>query len=127
MIRLGTCGGLLLLALLVSHAIPQARTDDKTGDKTDALALGQKLPRGGALRDLRGNRRAVQDFKDNKALALSFVGCDCAVSNLYLPGLIAAQKSYRDKQVQFLAVYPNEREDLDQIAAHSADRDVPFP
>jgi mono/diheme cytochrome c family protein len=29
--------------------------------------------------------------------------------------------------VQFLAVYPNEHEDLDQAAAHAADRDLPFP
>src|SRR5262249_60115530 len=27
----------------------------------------------------------------------------------------------------FLAVYPNEAEDLDQIAAHAYDRNVPFP
>src|SRR5262249_45738166 len=35
--------------------------------------------------------------------------------------------TYRGKGVQFLAVYPNEQEDLDQIAGHSSDRDVPFP
>ena len=29
--------------------------------------------------------------------------------------------------MQFLAVYPNEPEDLDQIAGHAYDRDMPFP
>ena len=122
MTRLGTRGGFLLLALLVSHAPPVARTDDKTG----AIALGEKLPRGSALRDLRGSRRAVHDLKGNKAIVLAFVGCECPVANLYLPEILAAEKHYRGKQVQFLAIYPNEREDLEQIAAHSYDRDVPF-
>ncbi len=134
MTRLGTRGGLLLLALLIALAPPPARSEASgaepprtPGDKGGAVALGQKLPRGGVLRDLRGNRRSLHDFKGNKALVLAFVGCDCPLSNLYLPGLIAAQKGYRGKGVQFLAVYPNEREDLDRIAAHSSDRDVPFP
>src|SRR5205807_1811285 len=96
-------------------------------EKAKPVAIGAKLSRGGVLRDLRGNRRAVHDFKGHRALVLAFVGCDCPVSNLYLPELLAREKDYRKKQVQVLAVYPNEAEDLDQIATHSADRDVPFP
>ena len=58
---------------------------------------------------------------------LAFVGADCPVSNLYLPRLIELEKKYRAQQVQFLAIYPNEGEDLEQAAAHARDRDVPFP
>src|SRR5262249_23478492 len=47
--------------------------------------------------------------------------------NLYLPGLIELEKKYRKKGVQFLAVYPNESEDLERIASHAYDRDTPFP
>ena len=58
---------------------------------------------------------------------LTFLGADCPISNLYLPGLLALEKKYRPKGVQFLAVYANEQEDLDQVAAHAYDHDVPFP
>jgi peroxiredoxin len=92
-----------------------------------AVALGDKVPNSASLRDLRGTRRSLHDFKGHKAVVLAFVGADCPISNLYLPGLLALEKKYRGRQVQFLAVYPNEREDLDQAAAHAYDRDVPFP
>src|SRR5262249_38667193 len=91
------------------------------------LAGGAKVPNGHSLIDLRGNRRPLHDFKDHKALVVVFVGADCPLSNLYLPELIELEKKLRKQSVQFLAVYPNEAEDLDQIAAHAADRDTPFP
>ncbi|HLW65590.1 MAG TPA: redoxin family protein, partial [Gemmataceae bacterium] len=90
-------------------------------------AVGDKVPNSNSLRDIRGNRRALHDFKGHKALVIAFLGCDCPVSNLYLPELIALEKKYREQGVQFLAVYPNENEDLEQIACHSRDRDTPFP
>jgi mono/diheme cytochrome c family protein len=121
MIRHGSRGGLLFLAILLPW--PAA-----TGaERVKPLAVGEKVPRGGGLRDLRGNRRPVQDFKGYRALVLAFVGADCPVSNLYLPELVGREKAYRGKAVQFLAVYPNEQEDLDSVAAHAYDRDVPFP
>ena len=66
-------------------------------------------------------------FKNNKAIVLVFLGTECPVSNLYAPGLIELEKSYRGKQVQFLAIYANENEDLEQMAIHASDRDFPFP
>jgi hypothetical protein len=122
MIRHGWGAGLVLLGLLLASGV-QVRAEQK--DR--AIAVGSPLPRGALLRDLRGNRRTVHDFKGHRAVALVFAGAECPVSNLYLPELLALEKVYRGKQVQFLAVYPNEHEDLDQIAAHASDRDVPFP
>jgi peroxiredoxin len=92
-----------------------------------ATPVGGKVPDVGTLRDLRGNRRALHSFAGNKAVVLAFLGTDCPISNLYLPGLIEMEKRYRSKHAQFLAVYPNEHEDLDDVAAHTSDRDVPFP
>jgi mono/diheme cytochrome c family protein len=91
------------------------------------LAVGAKVPNSHALRDLRGNGRALHSFKGNRALVLVFLGAECPLSNLYLPGLLETEKHYRPRKVQFLAVYPNEHEDLDQVAAHARDRDIPFP
>jgi peroxiredoxin len=92
-----------------------------------AVALGDKVPDSHSLRDLHGNRRPLQGFAGHKALVLVFLGADCPLSNLYAPGLVELEKRYRSKNVQFLAIYPNEHEDLDQVAGHASDRDVPFP
>jgi peroxiredoxin len=93
----------------------------------ETTPLGTKVADVGTVRDLRGNRRALHSFAGHRALVLAFVGTDCPISNLYLPALVDLEKRYRTQNVQFLAVYPNESEDLDQIAAHASDRDVPFP
>ena len=102
----------------------QLRADDKP---MSAIAVGDKAPNKNSLRDLRGNRRALHDFKDHRALVLVFLGADCPISNLYTPGLLDLEKKYRSKDVQFLALYANEQEDLDQVAMHSYDRGIPFP
>jgi mono/diheme cytochrome c family protein len=112
---------LLLLTFLLLPSLAHARP----ADATKALALGQAVPRGSVLRDLRGNRRALHDLK-GKAFVLAFVGADCPVSNLYLAELVALEKAYRARGVQFLALYANLADDLDQAAGHAADHDVPF-
>jgi peroxiredoxin len=113
--------GMLLGAGWAGNSLP---TRAEEGIKP--IALGEKVPNKTALRDLRGNRRSLHDFKGRAAVVLAFLGTDCPVSNLYLPGLVELEKKYRPKKVQLLAIYPNEGEDLDRIAAHALDRDVPF-
>src|SRR5262245_12398516 len=98
-----------------------ARAENKS------TAIGAKVSDIGGLRDLRGNARSLHGFKDHKAVVLVFLGTECPISNLYVPTLLELEKKYRDKNVQFLAVYPNEAEDLDQIGIHSYDRNLPFP
>ena len=87
--------------------------------------VGDRVAGTHTLRDVRGNRRPLADFKGNKAIVVAFVGAECPVSNLYLPEVVALEKKYRDRSVLFLAVYPNHADDLDVIAGHSYDRDVP--
>jgi thiol-disulfide isomerase/thioredoxin/mono/diheme cytochrome c family protein len=97
--------------------------------KTAVLAgeVGAKVAPGSMLRDLHGNRRSLHDFKNFKAVVLVFLGSECPISNLYVPRLLELEKKYRSQKVQFIAVYPNDREDLDQVAVHSYDRNWPTP
>ena len=111
------------LALTTLLALAAAAPAD---DRPKPAAIGDKVPPGEQLRDLRGGRRPLAGFAGHKAVVLAFLGADCPVSNLYLPGLVELEKKYRAKDVLFLAVYPNEPEDVDQVAGHTADRDVPF-
>jgi hypothetical protein len=92
-----------------------------------AAGMGDQVADVAGLRDLHGNGRLLHGFKDHKAIVVVFLGSDCPISNLYVPRLKELEKKYRDRGVQFLAVYPNHDEDLDQVAMHSYDRDIPFP
>lgn len=91
------------------------------------VGIGGKIPDIGGLRDLRGNGRTLHSFKGHKAVVVVFLGAECPISNLYVPRLLELEKKYRAQNVNFLAVYPNESEDLDAIGVHSYDRDVPVP
>src|SRR3954468_23500333 len=97
----------LFLALATLGAGAAARGDEPA----KAVALGAKVADGDDVRDLRGNRRAISGFAGHKALVLVFLGTDCPVSDLYVPGLLELEKRLRPRGVQFLAVYPNEHED----------------
>jgi hypothetical protein len=119
--------GFLLFAILGGTAWDGAVHPAVAAEPPAITAFGSKAPNTHSLRDLRGNRRSLHSFTGHRAVVLAFLGTDCPISNLYLPGLIETEKRYRSKQVQFLAVYPYEHEDLDQVAAHTYDRDVPFP
>lgn len=110
---------LVLAGLLASPALG-------ADEPAKPTPIGAKVANSNSLRDLRGGKRPLHGFKDNKAVVLVFLGAECPVSNLYVPTLVEIEKKYRDKKVQFLAVYANEAEDLDQVASHAYDRDLPF-
>lgn len=114
----------LCLVLAVSLTWPSAQS--RADEPAKAAAIGDKIGNSDSLRDLRGGKRMLHGSKDHKAIVLVFLGADCPVSNLYVPSLVELSKTYRDKKVLFLAVYPNEPEDFDDIAGHARDRDVPF-
>src|SRR6266404_8252945 len=115
--------------LILQLAIPLCAcwTARPAGTTTVATAMNSRVADSRSLRDLHGNRRALHDFKSHSAIVLAFLGAECPVANVYLPRLIELDKRFRAGKVQFLAVYANEPEDLDAIAAHAYDQDVPFP
>lgn len=110
----------LILGIILALASPAVAADK-------AVAVGGRVPKTGSLRDMRGSGRPLDGLTGPKATALVFLGTECPVSALYLPTLVSLEKAYRAKGVQFLAVYPNDGDDLDRVAAHAADHDLPFP
>ena len=125
----------LVMMTLVAGAIWQSSDGDGSSlalranepQKKTGIALGAKVPNSSSLRDMRGNRRGLHSFTGNKAIVLAFLGTECPVANLYVPGLIELEKRFRSKKVQFLGIYPNENEDLEQLAMYALDKDLPFP
>jgi thiol-disulfide isomerase/thioredoxin len=127
MLKHGPLSGFLMFGILFSAGWHEASLPGAAKEPAKVTAIGVKAPHTNSLRDLRGNRRSLHGFTGYRAVVLVFLGTECPISNLYLPGLIELEKKYRSKPVQFLAVYPNEHEDLEQVSAHAYDRDVPFP
>lgn len=120
-------GRIFLLIMIAGWFASDRHASAQPAQSSTAKSIGDKVTNTNSLRDVRGNRRSLQDYKNQKAIVLVFLGTDCPVSNLYVPSLIEMEKKFRGKQVQFLGVYANENNDLDQVAAHAADRDLPFP
>ncbi len=119
------CGGVWILA----HPLAMEGEAPKTNDarRPAVAAIGDKVSNDSMLRDVRGSRRPLHGFSGHRAVVVAFLGTECPVANLYVPTLIDLEKRFRRQSVQFLAVYPNENEDLDVIAGHAHDRDIPFP
>jgi thiol-disulfide isomerase/thioredoxin len=118
---------LVKVGLIAACLIAWPGTAVRAGDDTArAVAIGEQVGRARSLRDLKGNRRSLRGFKDYRAIVVAFVGVDCPLANLYMPRLLELERRYREQGVQFLAVYSNEGETLDEVAAHAYERDIPF-
>src|SRR4051794_40818559 len=89
-------GIVLALAALLLFGPTPARAD--TPETPVVVALGGKVPISVGLRDLRGNSRPLDGFKNYKAVVLAFLGTECPISNLYLPSLVELEKKYRAQQ-----------------------------
>ena len=79
------------------------------------------------LNDIDGKAWSVDDCKDKKAVVVVFIGTQCPVNNAFMPTLVALEKDYRDKGVQFVAINANEHDSLDTIKQHAKKYGLTFP
>lgn len=78
------------------------------------------------LHDAAGKPRSLYDLKDKKAIVVVFLSFDCPVSTSYSSILSELAKSYRDKQVAFVAVNSSDDGDAAHIAKRATDYKLPF-
>ncbi len=127
MTRRGSGGlvlGILLITLLGGVGVRAAEPTKS------AAALGDKIANSDSLRDLRGNRRALLDFKDHSAVVVVFLGADCPVSNLYGPTLLELEKVKVLRQGRAVPRRVSERAGRPGTTRRcntAHDRDLPFP
>lgn len=79
------------------------------------------------LKDTSGKPRSLYELKDKKAIVVVFLSFECPVSTSYSSVLAELAKTYRDKQVAFLAVNSNDDGDAAQLAKQAAEYKLPFP
>jgi len=76
--------GLFFPALVLGLAALAVADKSSPGDRPKATALGAAVPKAGhVLRDLRGNRRPLYDFKGHKAIVVAFLGVVLASADLH--------------------------------------------
>jgi peroxiredoxin len=79
------------------------------------------------LKDVHRRPRSLDGFKDRKAFVVVFLGTECPLANLYVPTLIALDKQYAPRGVQFLGINSNVQDSFLRVSAHAQEREVPFP
>jgi peroxiredoxin len=79
------------------------------------------------LHDPSGTPRSLYDLEGKKAIVVVFLSFECPVSTSYSSVLAELAKTYRDKQVAFVAVDSSDDGDAAHLAQQAAEFKLPFP
>ena len=113
---------LLRAALLVVALLLAATADAASGP----APLGNRIEPF-VLKDVWGTARSLDDWKDQKAIVVVFLGTDCPLARLYGPKLSQLAQLYKGKQVQFVGIDSNQQDSLAQIGHYVRTSKIDFP
>jgi thiol-disulfide isomerase/thioredoxin/mono/diheme cytochrome c family protein len=106
-----------LLLLALSAASVQSQDAPKIGDRIGKLKFI----------DIRYLKRTLNDFGKKKAFVLVFTNTSCPLAKRYFPTLQALANTYRDKDVQFVAVNSADEDSIVAMATQAVQHDMEFP
>lgn len=104
----------------VERAVKQAQA------KPGAGKVGRRIANF-VLPDSSGKAVGLADFADKKIVIIVSLGTGCPISNLYLTGLIAAQKQYGEKFLQIVGINSQPGDTSEEIAEHVRKFEINFP
>jgi Ca2+-binding EF-hand superfamily protein/thiol-disulfide isomerase/thioredoxin len=67
------------------------------------------------FRDINGQQHRLSDFAKHKALVIALTGTGCPLCQKYAPTLADLERKYRDRDVAFVFINPNESEKIDML------------
>src|SRR5688572_17598194 len=108
-----------LLACMYTRALAQDQTAPRA-------RLGTKIPNL-TFHDANGNRAALYDQKDRKAIAIVFLSFECPVSNSYCALLTDLVKEYGKHGVSVIGLTVNEDDTRADVAKYAKDFNLNFP
>jgi peroxiredoxin len=93
------------------------------------LKVGAAAPDFKNLVGVDGQKHSLADYKDAKLVVVAFICNHCPVAQAYEDRLIALQKQYEPKGVQFVAVNVNNipADRLDEMKKRAKDKGFNFP
>jgi peroxiredoxin len=89
----------LLLSTFVAVSPPA-----HAGKFNRVLSIGDKAPTFTSLQGVDGKRHSLADYKNAKLVVVAFIANHCPMAKLYEPRMLAFQKKYAAKGVQFVAI-----------------------
>jgi thiol-disulfide isomerase/thioredoxin len=135
MLRPASCAAVALLSITIAaHAAdttgPKADAD-KAGDakaskESPAVAIGSQV---GELtfNDIRFLPRSLKELGEKKAYVFVFTTLDCPIARRYMPRIVALEKAFRDKGVQFVNINVGANDPLVEVAYQAVELNAPFP
>ena len=79
------------------------------------------------LPDFRGKQWSFDDYKDQKAIALAFLGTECPLARQYGSRLQEIADKYQDKGVTVVGVFSNQQDSLAEMGAFARVLKVDLP
>jgi peroxiredoxin/mono/diheme cytochrome c family protein len=97
-----------------------------SGDLPIAVDVGKSVP-ASQWTDFQGREWKSSEFSKKKATVYAFIGTQCPLAKLYSTKIVELEKTFRDKDVAFVAVDPNVQDSLSEMAAHARKFGIEFP
>ena len=93
------------------------------------LSVGDHAPDWSNLPGIDDQTHGLADYKDAKLVVVAFICNHCPVSRAYEERLVALQEKYKSKDVQFIGVAVNARDDdrLPAMKVRAAEKKYNFP
>jgi peroxiredoxin len=102
--------------LAVAAVVVTLASSSFAGKFNTVLNIGDKAPTWTGAVGIDDKQHALADYKDSKVVVMVFTCNKCPVAIAYEDRLVALQKDYKEKGVQFVAVNVNDNE-ADGLAA----------
>ena len=113
----GTLDDLLNPASPAPAAVSPAESDLRQGPrliKPGEYGVGRQIP-DVSLTDITGTQHTLSDFASRKAVVFAMTGTGCPLCLKYSQSLAAIEKQYRDRDVAFIFINPNESESGERL------------
>ncbi|MCC7084124.1 MAG: redoxin domain-containing protein [Pirellulales bacterium] len=79
------------------------------------------------LNDFLGSAHSSAEWKDQKAVVVTFLGVECPLAKLYGKRLMELDEQYRRQNVQFVGIDSNQQDSLADIAHYARLHKIDFP
>jgi peroxiredoxin/mono/diheme cytochrome c family protein len=107
-------------------AKPPAETAAQVEPVQKDAPAGRRVPPL-VLDDPAGKPVSLADFREKNYLAVTFINCECPLSNQYLPVLNEIQAKYAERGLQVIAVNSHAGNSKERIAGHAKEYGITFP
>ncbi len=79
------------------------------------------------LQDFRGAEHSLDDLDESPVLVVAFMGTECPLARLYAGRLVELAERYSEEDVEFLAIFSNRQDSIEEMEHFARVYDVSFP